>query len=110
MNTSIVYSFASNGLMMVVFIILGLDEQLQWPDENCRQELASTFPSIFLGCIGVGDVKEFEIQKPLDQAKERMSYGGKKKINSYKMLSVIDHTGFYIFARVSLGKNDWEVY
>ncbi len=32
-----------------------------------------------------------------------------KTINSYKMLSVMDHTGRYIFVRVSLGKNDREV-
>ncbi len=34
----------------------------------------------------------------------------KKKINSYKMLLVIDHSGRFIFVCVSLGNNDREVY
>jgi hypothetical protein len=33
---------------------------------------------------------------------------GKKKINSYKLLSVVDHCRCYIFARICLGKNDHE--
>jgi len=31
-------------------------------------------------------------------------------INSYKFLSVVDHSGCFIFARLSLGSNDREVY
>jgi hypothetical protein len=38
-----------------------------------------------------------------------MSWSGKKKINSYKLLSIMDHSGWYIYARVCLGKNDREV-
>ena len=90
-------------------IVEGLDDEVVWPDENRRQELANNFPGIFNGCIEVGDVKEFQVEKPKDRVKERMSWSGKKKINSYKMLSVMDHTGRYIFVRVSLGKNDREV-
>ena len=30
-------------------------------------------------------------------------------MNSYKMLSVMDHSGRYIYVRVVLGKNDREV-
>ncbi len=76
----------------------GLDDYLQWPDENWRQELSHIFPRILRGCIGIGDVKEFQIEKPKDTMKERQSWSGKKKINSYKMLSVMDHTGhlFYV--------------
>ena len=33
-----------------------------------------------------------------------------KKINSYKFLSVMDHTGRYIYTKVCLGKNDREVF
>jgi hypothetical protein len=33
-----------------------------------------------------------------------------EKINSYKCLSVINHSGKFIFVRVSLGNNDREVY
>jgi hypothetical protein len=91
-------------------IVEGLDEHLSWPDENRRRELAVVFPGILNGCIGVGDVKEYEIKKLKDSIKEKRSWSGKKKINSYKMLSVMDHTGRYIFLRICLGKNDGEVF
>jgi len=42
--------------------------------------------------------------------KERRSWSGKKKINSYKLLSVMDHSRHYIFACICLGKNDREVF
>jgi len=62
------------------------------------------------GCIGIADVKEYQIEKPTDKIKERESFSGKKKINSYRMLSVCDHTGRYIYVRVCLGRNDREVF
>jgi hypothetical protein len=65
---------------------------------------------MFHGCVGVADVKEYQVVKYLDPVKERRSWSGKKKINSYKLLSVIDHSGCYIFARLCLGKNDREVF
>jgi hypothetical protein len=40
-------------------IVEGLDDHLQWPDENRHQVLAHIFPGILRGCIGVGNVKEF---------------------------------------------------
>jgi len=55
-------------------------------------------------------VKEYEIEKPKDSIKEKRYWSGKKKINSYKMLSVMDHTGHYIFLCICLGKNDREVF
>jgi hypothetical protein len=91
-------------------IIEGLDEHLTWPDENHRHELAAVYTGILRGCIGVGDVKEFEIEKPKDSVKEKRSWSGKKNINSYKMLSVMDHTGRCIFLCICLGKNDREVF
>ena len=45
-----------------------------------------------------------------DTVKECHSWSGKKKINSYNFLSVVDHSGYFIFARFSLGNNDREVY
>ena len=54
-------------------------------------------------------MKEFEIEKPKDSMKERQSWSGKKKINSYKLLSVMDHTGRFIYVRLCLGRNDREV-
>ena len=91
-------------------IVEGLDDELQWPDAEKRQELAATYPGMFHGCIGVADVKEYQVDKYLDPVKERRSWSGKKKINSYKLLSVMDHSGRYIFARLCLGKNDREVF
>ena len=61
-------------------IVEGLDDEVVWHDENRRQELANIFPGIFNGCIGVGDVKEYEVEKPKDHAKERMSWSGKKQL------------------------------
>jgi len=91
-------------------IVEGLDDEMKWPDEERRQELANVYPGIFNGCIGVADVKEYQVVKFKDPIKERRSWSGKKKINSYKLLSVMDHSGRYIFARLCLGANDREVY
>jgi hypothetical protein len=64
---------------VLIAIVEGLDDQIQWPDENHRRELANVFPGIFHGCIGVGDVKEYQIEKPKDRIKEKRSWSGKKK-------------------------------
>jgi hypothetical protein len=87
-----------------------LEDELQWPDAENGQELAAVFPGMFHGCIGMADVKEYQVVKYLDPVKERRSWSGKKKINSYKLLSVMDHSGHYIFACLCLGKNDHEVF
>jgi len=42
--------------------------------------------------------------------KKRRSFSRKKKINSYKFLSVMDHSGQFIYARLCLGANEREVY
>ncbi len=76
----------------------GLEDELQWPDAEKRQELPAVFPGLFHGCIGVADVKEYQVVKHLDPVKERRSWSGKKKVNSYKLLSIMDHSGCYIFA------------
>ena len=91
-------------------IVEGLDDELQWPGADRRAELANVYPGIFHGCIGVGDVKEFQVVKFQDPVKERHSFSGKKKINSYKFFSVMDHSGRFIYARLCLGANDREVY
>jgi hypothetical protein len=88
----------------------GLEDELQQPDAEKRQELAALFPGMFHGCIGVADVKEYQVVKYLDPVQERRSWSGKKKINSYKLLSVMDHSGRYIFACLCLEKNDHEVF
>jgi hypothetical protein len=63
---------------VLLAIVEGLDEHLRWPDDNRRRELAAVFPGILSGCIGVGDVKEYEIEKPKDPVKEKISWSGKK--------------------------------
>ena len=63
-----------------------------------------------INCNGMSDVKEYQVVKYLDTVKERRSWSGKKKINSYKLLSIMDHSGRYIFACICLGKNDREVF
>ena len=50
-------------------IVEGLDDQIQWPDENQRRELGNVFPGIFHVCIGIGDVKEYQIEKSKDLVK-----------------------------------------
>jgi hypothetical protein len=95
---------------VLVAIVEGLDDQLSWPNEERRRELADQYPGIFKGCIGIGDVKEIAIDKPKDLVKERRSFNGKKKINSFHLFTVMDHSGRFIFARVSLGGNDRECY
>ncbi len=59
-------------------IVEGLHEHLTWPDGDHRRELAEVFPGILRGCIGVGDVKEYEIEKPKNSVKEKLSWSGKK--------------------------------
>ena len=87
-----------------------LDDELQWPNAECRQELGNVFQGIFHGCIGIADVKEFQVIKHKNLEKERKTWSGKKKINSYKFHSVMDHPGRYIFAYLCFGKNDREVF
>jgi hypothetical protein len=91
-------------------IVDGLDNEIQWPDGRRQQELACVYQGIFKGCVGIADVKEFQVVKYEDANKERRSWSGKKKINSYKMLSVMDHSGRYTYVRMCLGKNDQEVF
>ncbi len=95
---------------VLVAIIEGLDEHMQWPNEQHREGLANQFTGIFHGCIGIADVKEYQVVKYKDPVKDCHSWSGKKRINSYKFLSVLDHSGHFIFATLSLGTNDREVY
>jgi hypothetical protein len=62
-------------------IVEGLDDELQWPNMDQRQQLASTYDGIFCGCIGISNVKEFEIEKPGDPVIERRSFSEKKIIH-----------------------------
>jgi hypothetical protein len=54
-------------LRLLSAIVEGLDEHLSWADENCICELTVVFPGILNGCIRVGDVKEYKIEKSKNQ-------------------------------------------
>jgi DDE superfamily endonuclease len=42
--------------------------------------------------------------------KERKTWSGKKKVNSWKNFSIMDYTGRYIYVYVGLAKNDREMF
>jgi len=44
--------------------------------------LANVYPGIFNGCIGVADVKEYELVKFKDPVKKKRSWSGKKKLTA----------------------------
>jgi hypothetical protein len=50
-------------------IVEGLDDELQWHGVGCRAELAQVYPGIFHGCVGVGDLKEYQVVKFQDFCK-----------------------------------------
>jgi hypothetical protein len=52
-------------------ILEGLEDILQWPDAEQRQQLAAVYLGLFNGYIGVSDVKEHQAVKYLDQVKVR---------------------------------------
>jgi len=47
-----------------------------WRVWKMRQQLATVLPGMFSGCIGVADVKEYQVVKYLDTVKERRSWSG----------------------------------
>jgi hypothetical protein len=59
-------------------IVEDLEDELQWPDAEKRQELGAVFPGMFIGCIGVSDVKEYQVVTYLDTVKERRTWSEKK--------------------------------
>jgi hypothetical protein len=67
-------------------IIEGLYEHLTWPDDYCRHELAVVYTGILRGCIGVGYVKEYEIEKPKDPLKEKRSWSGGENLTVTRCL------------------------
>jgi len=64
-----------------------LKDELQWPDAENRQQLAAVFPGMFSGCIGVADVKEYQVVKNLDPAIRKEEVGVERR---NKLLSVMD--------------------
>jgi hypothetical protein len=68
------YSIHDDCSHVLMAIIEGLSNQLQWPDEDRRFELADMFKGIFKKNIGICDVKEFQVVvKHQDPLKERIT-------------------------------------
>lgn len=99
-------SLQEDNIHVLIAIMEGLEDQIAWPDHNRRAALALIHPGIFRNLIGVMDIKEHECDKPKNADKERSTFSGKKKINSWKNLSVMDYTGRFIYVLVRLAKND----
>jgi len=69
-------SIQEDTVQVLQAIVEGLEDELQWPDAEKRQELGAVFPGMINGCIGVSDVKEYQVLKDLDTVKERRSWSG----------------------------------
>jgi hypothetical protein len=52
---------------MFYAIVVGLDDELHWPGVDHTAELANVYPGIIHGCIGVGDVNEFQVVNPIKE-------------------------------------------
>ena len=95
---------------ILIAIMEGLEDQVAWPNAFRRAELALVHDGIFRGMVGIFDIKEHECRKYKNNEKERMSYSAKKKINSWKNLSVMDYTGRFIYVHCALAKNDRDMF
>jgi hypothetical protein len=82
-------------------IVEGLEDEIQWPDAEKRQELAAVFPGMFHGCIGVADVKEYQVVKYLDPVKKDGVGRRKSIVTNYCLLWITQDITF-------LPTCDWE--
>ena len=57
---------------------------------------------MFEKCIGIADVKKFQVDRPKERVKENQVISGTKTFHSIRLLSVMDREGPYIFARLSV--------
>ena len=64
--------------MSLLLLLKVLNKKFNGQMRIVRRELANIFPGNFRGCIGVGDVKEYQIEKPKDRIKEKRSWSGEK--------------------------------
>ncbi len=77
-----------------------MDDELQWPDAVRRQELANVFPGMFHDCVGVADVKEYQVVKYLDTVKEQRSLSGGERLtvtNCFQSLITLGGTFMLMF-------------
>jgi hypothetical protein len=76
-------------------IVEGLEDEIQWPDAEKRQELAAVFPGMFHGCIGVADVKEYQVVKYLDPVKKDGVGRRKSIVTNYCLLWITQDITFF---------------
>jgi hypothetical protein len=93
-------------------VINNLENQIEWPDAATRVNWASEHTGVFHGNIGIGDIKETEIEKPKNLALERATWSGKMQCNTLKTLSVISRDGKIIFMITGIpgGRNDRDIW
>jgi DDE superfamily endonuclease len=74
-----------------------MKDEIQWPDENCRSQLAQRLPE-FPGCIGNVDRTLCRINRPSDIGPDiRRHFNGRKHIYCFNNTVVFDHDGLFIF-------------
>lgn len=91
-------------------IVEGLEDQVVWPDAAQRASWALIHRHILRQMIGVMDIREHEVEKPKNKIKERKTWSGKKKKNTWRNLSIMDWTGRFIYVHVGLAKNDRDMW
>ena len=78
---------------ILMAIIEGLENQLQWPTAEDRRAIVNSNRGeiIFQNCIGIADVKEYQIAKPMDSRKEQKTWSGKRRLiaTSYYRLWIV---------------------
>jgi DDE superfamily endonuclease len=75
----------------------GMKDEIQWPDEYRRAQLAQRLPE-FPGCIGHVDGTLCRINRPSDIGPDHRRYfNGRKHIYCFNNTVVVDHDGLFIF-------------
>ena len=78
-------------------IVVGLEGQIQWPTAAERYAIAHETTGVFEGCVGVLDVMESFIRRPMDAEVQHSTISCKYKRCTRKTLVVIDKDGLFTF-------------
>ena len=74
---------------ILLAIIEGLDHFMQWPNENERAAMASTYDGIMKNCIGIIDATEQPCRKSKNKNIETATYSGKQAHNTLVKMTLI---------------------
>lgn len=99
-------SLQEDNVHVLKAIIQGLANQVVWPKADQRTALAGLNQGILKGMVGVMDIREHAITRSKLSAKEYISWSTKHHKHAIKNMSVVDHTGRYIYVHCGFGKND----